>query len=129
MDKINKIVNEAVRTMLISDLERDRPLPPSPKEVYVWKIITIVCDYYEAYIKDVLTSSNRYRQNVLAKQVAMFFISKDYNYTHEELGIIFNTHRTSVIYSIKKIKDWMEFDPQMQIDYIEIRKELNKIYE
>jgi chromosomal replication initiation ATPase DnaA len=129
MDQIKRLVNEAVREMLISDLDRDRPTPLQPHEDYVWHIINLVVEYYDADILETLSSSNRHKTNMLAKQVAMFFIRKDYGYDSPTLGKIFNIDRTTVIYAIKKIDQWMGFDPQMQIEYIELRKLINNIYE
>tara|TARA_R110002020_G_scaffold158216_1_gene341285 strand:- start:160 stop:576 length:417 start_codon:yes stop_codon:yes gene_type:complete len=94
-----------------------------------YKIINISCDHYKVNVNDVINSSTRKRQVVMAKYLAMYIIHQDFPYLQDtHIAKLFNCHRTTTLYALKTLPNLMDVDKTTQENYKSLRKKINILY-
>lgn len=85
------------------------------------KIIDYVLSYFNI-THEQLIQKTRKRDVVHRRQVMMYLLSKNTGLTYVKIGAILGMDHTSVIHSIKQLKDLMYSDP-------DIKEEIEKLQE
>ena len=62
---------------------------------------------------DKLSSSNRSKETVLPRQVAMYLVRQELRYSLPEIGKIFSKDHTTVLHSINKIENYLATSDEM----------------
>ncbi len=71
---------------------------------YAIQIAEKVCNYYQIKYGQMM-SKYRGEEVTLARQMTMYFTKEKTELNGEEIGKIFNRDRTTVLYSIQKIRE------------------------
>ncbi len=84
---------------------------------YAIQIAEKVCNYYQIKYGQMM-SKYRGEEVTLARQMTMYFTKEKTNLNGEEIGKIFNRDRTTVLYSIQKIREQLsnKFDDTIKTD-------------
>ena len=84
---------------------------------YAVEIAEKVCNYYQIKYGQMM-SKYRGEEVTLARQMTMYFTKEKTELNGEEIGKIFNRDRTTVLYSIQKIREQLsnKFDDTIKID-------------
>jgi chromosomal replication initiation ATPase DnaA len=88
---------------------------------YTIQIAEKICNYYQIKYGKVM-SKYRGEEVTLARQMSMYFANEKTALNNEEIGIIFNRDRTTVLHSINKIKGQLsnKFDDTIKNDIFNI---------
>lgn len=81
------------------------------EDVHPDHILSVVCDQYLVTRKD-LTGRSRARELVMPRQIAMYFIKQFTKLSLSDIGRIMNRDHATVLYSIRKVKDFIEIEPE-----------------
>ena len=129
MDRLAHILNRKGIEMAKKLLDKDRVYVPPFKREYIDQIVNIICDHFGADQEAVINKSYRGANEILAKYVAIYFISKHYNNLRQiDVASIFNFNRSTVVHALKKIEDYKEFDRQIADDIEVINKKIKRMY-
>ena len=91
--------------------------------------VNIVCDHFKADQEAVTTKSYRGAKEVLSKYVSIYFVYQHYdNLRQIDVASIFNFDRSSVVYALKKIEDYKNYDKQIAKDIEVINKKIKSMY-
>ena len=113
-------VGRAVRDML----QKSNEYIPSPSV-----IISYICKYFSVE-EDVLRGQRRGRNEVNARQIAMYQIRRMTNLSLKEIGKEFdNRDHTTVLHSIERIEDLVKTDPEKAEIIKDITSNINIRYE
>jgi chromosomal replication initiation ATPase DnaA len=82
-------------------------------------IINIVCDYFNVDILE-LKNKSRYRKYVYARQLIMYFLTRE-QITLKEIGKIFNRDHTTVVHANRTIRNLLYSDDNVQEDVAKIK--------
>jgi chromosomal replication initiation ATPase DnaA len=84
---------------------------------YAVEIAEKVCNYYQIKYGQMM-SKYRGEEVTLARQMTMYFTKEKTELNGEEIGKIFNRDRTTVLYSIQKIREQIsnKFDDSIKTD-------------
>ncbi len=84
---------------------------------YAIEIAEKVCNYYQIKYGQMM-SKYRGEEVTLARQMTMYFTKEKTELNGEEIGKIFNRDRTTVLYSIQKIREQLsnKFDDTIKKD-------------
>jgi chromosomal replication initiation ATPase DnaA len=84
---------------------------------YAIEIAEKVCNYYQIKYGQMM-SKYRGEEVTLARQMTMYFTKEKTELNGEEIGKIFNRDRTTVLYSIQKIREQLsnKFDDTIKTD-------------
>jgi chromosomal replication initiation ATPase DnaA len=84
---------------------------------YAIQIAEKVCNYYQIKYGQMM-SKYRGEEVTLARQMTMYFTKEKTELNGEEIGKIFNRDRTTVLYSIQKIREQLsnKFDDTIKTD-------------
>jgi chromosomal replication initiation ATPase DnaA len=84
---------------------------------YAIQIAEKVCNYYQIKYGQMM-SKYRGEEVTLARQMTMYFTKEKTELNGEEIGKIFNRDRTTVLYSIQKIREQLsnKFDDTIKKD-------------
>ncbi len=94
------------------------------KEVTPDVIQRTVADYYDLDV-DKLSSSTRRRQVVLARQISMFLVKEYTDQSLKAIGRMFgNRDHSTVLYSIKTVKDLMETNDEIKKALAELERKI-----
>ena len=61
----------------------------------------------------------RYREVVLKRQIIMYYLRKDYQFTYEAIGKLFNRHHATVIHAEKLISSFIEMGDKQTLKSVE----------
>jgi len=91
-------------------------------EFNIEQIIEIVADFFHLQAK-VLKMKSRKREVVTARQLAMFFAKKYTKKSLTEIGLAFSKDHSTVVHSIKTVKNLYETDREFKnyLDDIEMK--------
>ena len=129
MDRLAHILNRKGIDMAKKLLDKDRVYVPPFKREYIDQIINIICDHFGADQHAVTKRSYRGAKEILAKYVAIYFISKHYQHLRQiDIASIFNFNRSTVVHALKKVDDYKEFDKQIADDIEVINKKIKSMY-
>lgn len=109
---------------LISDGYMDEAVHSRKRNMTAKQIIDKVAKYYDLSSKDLLGAS-RVKNIKSARQVAMYLISEELDYSTVKIGDEFNKDHTTVMHSIKKIKQDLKIDFALREQMSDLR---GKIY-
>ena len=129
MDRLAHILNRKGIEMTKKLLDKDRVYVPPFKREYIDQIVNIICDHFGADQQAVTKRSYRGAKEVIAKYVAIYFITKHYHHLRQiDIASIFNFNRSTVVHALKKIEDYKEFDKQIANDIEVINKKIKSMY-
>ena len=136
MTKIDRLVHILTyngKKIAENSINCKKNIVPLDFEVSSIKIINIVCDYYDVDVSNIRSRRDRLDKNIVAKQMAIYFIKSDFPKingveSNQEIGKLFNIHRTSALHGYKKIRDLLDVDKMIRRDYQELRERINLIY-
>tara|TARA_R110000823_G_scaffold22644_5_gene67915 strand:- start:117 stop:518 length:402 start_codon:yes stop_codon:yes gene_type:complete len=129
MDRLAHILNRKGIEMTKKLLDKDRVYVPPFKREYIDQIVNIVCDHFKADQEAVTTKSYRGAKEVLSKYVSIYFVYQHYdNLRQIDVASIFNFDRSSVVYALKKIEDYKNYDKQIAKDIEVINKKIKRMY-
>lgn len=96
--------------------------------ISIENIGNVVCDYFGISI-EAFQSISRKHENVLARQIAMYFSKNLTKFSESTISFhIGNKNRTTVIHSCKTINNLIETDKKIRFEIEEIRKRINLKY-
>jgi chromosomal replication initiator protein len=120
----SSLTKEPISLDLAKDVLRDMIPKEEIQEVTIDHIMRVTADYYNIPVVQ-LTSSNRSRQLVIARQVSMYLCRE---LTDSSLPVISNAfggrHHSTAIHSVDKIKDLMQEKREI---YNTVQKLTNRI--
>lgn len=61
----------------------------------------------------------RYREVVLKRQIIMYYLRKDYQFTYEAIGKLFNRHHATVIHAERLIESFIEIGDAQTLKSVE----------
>ena len=84
-------------------------------------VMSVVSDYYHISTSD-LVSKKRTAKYVFPRQVAMYLIKTLYDLPYKKIGTFFNNRdHSTVMYSVEKITNEIEIDPNVKKDVDKLR--------
>lgn len=96
-------INKELAAEAISDIFKESPgLNPTPE-----LIIKHVCTFYNIS-SDKLSSSNRSKETVQPRQIAMYLVRELTKYSLPEIGKVFSRDHSTVLHSVNKIEDYLK---------------------
>lgn len=96
-------INKELAAEAISDIFKESPgLNPNPE-----LIIKHVCTFYNIS-SDKLSSSNRSKETVQPRQIAMYLVRELTKYSLPEIGKVFSRDHSTVLHSVNKIEDYLK---------------------
>jgi hypothetical protein len=98
-----------VKDPLINDVERS-----------INFIKDVVCSYYNLD-NDIYESKSRQSNLVKAKHIAIFIAKKQLSLTLVDVGNAFKFDHSNIVYIVKKIEGYIEFDPRLRKEIEEIQ--------
>lgn len=110
--------------MLISDGYMDEMVRTRKRGLSAKQIIDKVAKYYDLNSKDLLGSS-RMKNIKSARQIAMYLMSEELDYSTVKIGNEFNKDHTTVMHGIRKIKQDLKVDFTLREQLADLR---GKIY-
>ena len=105
---------------LISDGYMDEAVHSRRHNLSAKQLIDKVAKYYDLNSKDLLGSS-RIKNIKSARQVAMFLMSEELDYSTVKIGTEFNKDHTTVMHGIKKIKQDLKVDFSLREQIADLR--------
>ena len=90
------------------------------------QIIEIVSTYFHSDLLDKETLSNRSREVLVPRQIAMYFIRKYTTLGYNEAGQLFNKTHATVINAEKQVKDLISFNKKIRRDVEVIEENIKK---
>lgn len=87
------------------------------REISIENIQQIVANYFQLTIEQMFSKSRK-QELVVARQISMFFVKKFMNLPLKKIADAFNTKdHTSVVYAIKKVNQYLQFDKAFRKNY------------
>ncbi|MDY0084203.1 MAG: chromosomal replication initiator protein DnaA [Ignavibacteriaceae bacterium] len=93
------------------------------KKIYVEEVIDKVASYYKT-TKEKIIRGNREKENVIARQMAMYLSKKMTNSTLKSIGKIFMKDHSTVIHGCQNIEKLIEVDQSISNDVFNITKSI-----
>lgn len=88
-------------------------------------IIEMVCNYFDVSVAKILKKGRR-RENVIARQVSMYFIKRKCNISLKRIGELFGSYdHTTVIHSINTVNDLIFSDPDFKAKILLLENKLS----
>jgi chromosomal replication initiation ATPase DnaA len=129
MDRLAHILNRQGIEMAKKLLDKDRVFVPPFKREYIDQIINIICDHFGADQEAVTNKSYRGAKEIIAKYVSIYFIYRHYHHLRQiDVASIFNFDRSTVVYALKKVEDYKQFDKHIAEDIEKINKKIKSMY-
>ncbi len=129
MDRLAHILNRQGLDKARELLHKDTVYVPPFKKQYIEQIINIICDHFKADQEAVVNATSRGAKEVLAKYVSIYFVYQHYdNLRQIDVASIFNFDRSTVVYALKKVKDYKKYDKQITEDIKILDKKIKSMY-
>lgn len=93
------------------------------KNINLSLILNSVCNHYDIK-KDLIISRNRKNHIIIARQMYCYFAKKYTNNNYRQIGEFIERDRSTVMFSIDKIKEQKRIYPSLKKQYKKIKKKL-----
>ncbi len=97
-----------------------KPIHLRDKNVDKFKVMETVCDYFNISVSD-LKSKRRYRKISDPRQIVAYLLITDYDYTNIRAGVLLRRDHSTIIYSVKEVKNRLAYHNQTIRDIEAIR--------
>ena len=117
-------LNNKEPTIEIASQVLGKIISPRPSSISYEKILDSVSKHYDVSVDD-LMSSKRVKEVVIPRQVAMYLIRNELNYSFPQIAArIGKKDHTTIMYACKKIEKNLRNDEILQKDLILIKEKL-----
>jgi chromosomal replication initiator protein len=123
LKKINALVRFAKKEItmdLLEDVVREHS-KRNQKRVSIELIRKTVGKFYDVTVDD-LISNKRKKEITVPRQISMYLIKELTKNTHKEIGKAFNRDHSTVVNSLKKVKESLENDIRIEKEIKELKR-------